>query len=80
MNINCDRLVRLAVSTSGFVFDPQTGQSFSLNHSGVTALEALRRTKSREEAAHTLAQTYNIPVEVALTSIDAFLTQLGRYL
>lgn len=75
-----ERLSKLAVSSTGFVFDPQTGQSFTLNHSGLTALEALKRTSSTECAARTLAETYKVPFEIAETSLDAFLVQLGRYL
>lgn len=75
-----DRLAKLAISPTGFVFDPQTGQSFALNHSGLTALEALRHTSSTESAAHILANKYSIPLELAETSLDGFLVQLGRYL
>ncbi|MFN8659993.1 MAG: PqqD family protein [Candidatus Obscuribacterales bacterium] len=75
-----ERLSKLAVSSTGFVFDPQTGQSFTLNHSGLTALDALKRTASTEYAARALADTYKIPLEIAETSLDAFLVQLGRYL
>lgn len=74
------RLAQLAISSTGFVFDPQTGQSFTLNHSGLAALESLKRDGSPEQTARLLAQTYDVPFEVAETSVHAFLMQLGRYL
>lgn len=32
----------LAISDSGFVFDPRTGHSYSMNPTGLAALQALR--------------------------------------
>lgn len=37
-----DRLRNLAISESGFLFDPYTGLTFSVNGSGRAILEALR--------------------------------------
>ena len=36
------RLSDLAISDSGFVFDPYTGASFSVNLTGLTLLRALK--------------------------------------
>lgn len=75
-----ERLQKLAVSDSGFVFDPQTGQSFSLNGTGLRSLNLLKKGTSIEDTAQCLAQEYGVTAEVASTSVEAFLLQLERYL
>lgn len=52
------RLRDLAVSESGFVFDPYSGQTYSLNPSGLVALEALRRGEGREVVVEALRQRF----------------------
>ena len=74
------RLAKLAISETGFIFDPQTGQSFTLNQTGLLALDLLKRGNSLENAAQYLSDEYDVPMEVAASSLEAFLFQLGRYL
>ena len=40
------RLRSLALNPDGFAFDPTTGESFTLNSTGLALLEALRATVS----------------------------------
>lgn len=75
-----DRLRQLAVSDTGFVFDPQTGQSFTVNATGRLVLDCLKRSDGLEDAAQCLAEDCDVPLELALSSVEAFLMQLGRYL
>ena len=79
-NLCCERLQRLAVSDTGFVFDPQTGQSFTLNSTGMISLNHLKRGDSVEDTARSLAEIYGVSIELARTSVEAFLLQMGRYL
>lgn len=74
------RLAKLAVSETGFIFDPQTGQSFTLNQTGLLALDLLKRRTSLEATAQYMAAEYAVSVEVASSSLEAFVYQLGRYL
>lgn len=74
------RLSKLAVSESGFLFDPETGQSFTLNRTGLLTLSYLKRGSSIEETAAQLAKDYKISLEIATNSVEAFLLQLGRYI
>lgn len=75
-----ERLLQLAISDTGFVFDPQSGQSYSLNRSGLLTLECLKRGSSIERAAECLCEEYDVTPELAVSSIEAFLLQLRRYL
>lgn len=79
MQKNC-RLQKLAVSQTGFIFDPQSGRSFSVNPTGLRTLELLKEGMGSSETAEILADEYNVPVEVAEGSVESFLLQLGRYL
>jgi hypothetical protein len=75
-----ERLQKLAVSDTGFVFDPQTGQSFTLNSTGLMSLNLLKKGTTVENTAACLAREYGVSVEVASSSLEAFLVQFGRYL
>ncbi|MBX9952829.1 MAG: PqqD family protein [Candidatus Obscuribacterales bacterium] len=75
-----DRLSQLAVSETGFIFDPQTGQSFSVNQTGLIVLDLLKRGSSLDAASNSLADRCGIPNEIASSSVEAFILQLGRYL
>lgn len=71
---------RLAISPSGFAFDPETGQSFSVNETGLAALAELRSRRSLPQVATSLARDYDVSEEAALAGLEAFLGQLKRFL
>lgn len=75
-----ERLARFAVSETGFLFDPQTGQSFTLNRTGLVTLSHLKRGETIDSTADQLAQQFRVSRETAISSVEAFLLQLGRYL
>ncbi|MFO7924235.1 MAG: PqqD family protein [Bacteroidales bacterium] len=50
----------IAVSESGFVFDPTTGDSFSLNMIGLEIVELLREGKTDGEIIPWLLDKYDI--------------------
>ncbi len=54
------RLKDLAVSESGFVFDPHSGQTFSLNETGRAILEALKRGETVEQIVTDLRQGFEV--------------------
>lgn len=54
------RLKDLALSESGFAFDPYSGATYSLNASGRAALEALRRGASPEEIEADLRERFSV--------------------
>lgn len=74
------KLSKLAVSESGFLFDPETGQSFTLNKTGLLTLNHLKRGATIEDTAAFLSKEYRISMESAVNSVEAFVLQLGRYL
>jgi len=50
----------IAISESGFIFDPTSGDSFSLNEVGLEILELLRDDKSAEEITTHFTNQYEI--------------------
>lgn len=79
-HLNRDRLQSLAISETGFIFDPQTGQSFTVNATGLLVLDLLKQGISEKCAATSLSLACNVPIELASSSVEAFIMQLGRYL
>jgi hypothetical protein len=55
-----DTLRRLAISESGFVFDPATGNSFTINETGLLILRALQAQQDIDLIAARLVSEYDI--------------------
>lgn len=50
----------LAISDSGFVFDPSTGESFTFNPTGLEVFNYLRQDKSLEEITEIITGKYDV--------------------
>ena len=50
----------IAISESGFVFDPATGESYSLNSIGIEMVDLLKQEKSFEEIRDFVLEKYDI--------------------
>lgn len=74
------RLSGLAVSDTGFAFDPRTGQSYTVNHTGLAALAGLKQGTPVEEIVDELARAYSVAPELVESSLESFIRQLGRQL
>jgi len=53
-------LERLAVSESGFVFDPVSGHSYTLNETGLRILRALQGSRHLDDLRATLRAEYDV--------------------
>jgi hypothetical protein len=54
------KLQDLAVSESGFVFDPHTGATFSTNPAGLLILHALQKGADRAQVRLALASAFDV--------------------
>lgn len=54
------RLQDLALSESGFVFDPYTGATFTANGTGLLVLQGLRDGLSRAQIVERLRQSFEV--------------------
>ena len=70
------RLVDLAVSESGFVFDPYTGATFSVNASGMVILHEMKQGHRREEILSALREAFVVEAEDLHRDLDEFLALL----
>jgi hypothetical protein len=50
----------IAVSESGFLFDPGTGESYSLNEQGTEILNLMKEKKSDAEITDTMTGIYEV--------------------
>ena len=50
----------IAISESGFVFDPTAGESYSLNEQGIEIINMLRENKTNEEIASYMTANYEV--------------------
>jgi len=50
----------IAISDSGYIFNPGTGESFVLNPIGKDILELLKEHKSYEEISASIGNQYNV--------------------
>ena len=66
------RLCDLAVSESGFVFDPMSGATFNANASGLAIIDGLKQGKDRNGIVALLEERF----EVAGADLDRDLDEL----
>lgn len=69
----------IAISESGFIFNPMTGDSFSSNPVGRDILQWLREEKSTEEIVLQLQQKYKVEAAVAEKDLYDFMLMLKTY-
>lgn len=73
------KLRDLAISDTGFLFDPYTGSTFSVNEQGLTVLEALREGLSTSEVAARLREAFDVPATADIErDVGEFLHLLRR--
>jgi hypothetical protein len=72
------KLKDLAISDSGFVFDPYTGATFSANATGRVILEGLRDGDGRQALLGRLAQSFDAGGQDLPRDLDDFVQTLRR--
>jgi hypothetical protein len=74
------RLTRnLAVSESGFLFLPTTGETFTVNDPGRLVLSALQNAQSEEEIVARLTAEYDADANIIRRDLEDFLVQLRQH-
>ena len=69
----------IAVSESGFVFNPTSGDSFSLNTVGTEILKLMKDGKSENDIKNTIRAWYDIDEETLDKDYYDFLKMLGQF-
>lgn len=76
--MNTDKLKSLALSDTGFLFDPVSGSTFTMNETGVRILASLKSGKSREETVLEIMSHYDVEKDDADRDYSDFLVQLNQ--
>jgi len=74
-----ERLARLALNDEGFLFDPQTGDSFVLGGVATQVFELLKQGESEEIVVSALQSNYGIAETEARSDVMDFIQQLRNF-
>ncbi len=69
----------IAVSETGFLFDPNTGESFNLNKTGKLIFKLLAEDKNKKEIEKTVLEKFEIEAHVFQRYMDEFLMMLRQF-
>lgn len=69
----------IALSESGFVFNPNTGESFTLNEAGIEIFTMLRQEMDNEDILGVLLEKFDIDRDIAEKDLDDFIHNLQTY-
>ncbi len=72
------KLHDLAVSDTGFVFDPHSGATFSVNTTGRVILDALKEDLDREEILARLDEQFDVREDDLERDLGEFVETLRR--
>lgn len=79
MNEMQKRLRGLALAETGFLFDPATGHTYTLNRTGATLLRWLRDGAEPADLAGRMAEAFDVPSGEAEVDSAAFLRKMQEY-
>ena len=65
MTMDIAKLHNLAISGTGFIFDPVTGNSFNTNETGIFILNRLKEGKEISQIARDLNDVYDVEIDIA---------------
>ena len=75
MNIKSD----IALSDSGFVFNPASGESYTVNPIGVEIIQLLKDGKSIAEVSELILKNYNTDFTTIDKDLNDFIVMLKQY-
>ena len=78
--LNTDAIKRLAISDSGFVFDPAIGKSYTANESGLWILRQLQQDNSIDTIEHKALQEFDVSSDQLERDLTDFFEQFSRYI
>lgn len=69
---------KIAISETGFIFNPTTGDSYSMNPIAMEILEMLKKDMKEEEIKNSLLEKYDVSKSVLQKSYDEFIDTLKK--
>lgn len=77
--MNFSKLKQIAMSESGFLFNPLSGDMFQVNTTGLFLLEQFKKEKTAEEVIAALLEEFDVDKIEAEKDLELFLKQLQMY-
>lgn len=77
--MNVDKLKGLLINDEGFAFDPRSGNTFSINPSGLLVINCFKAGASPGRITEELMEQFDIDEKTADRDLEAFVNELGRY-
>lgn len=75
-----ETLKQLAISESGFVFDPTSGYSFSVNETGLSILQQLQKNVPTDEILQGILEEYHVTLREAERDVIEYIGLLRKQL
>lgn len=69
----------IAISETGFIFNPLTGDSFSVNETGLFLLHMLQEGRDSESILEVFRETFELDKNSAEMDLSDFLSMLKSY-
>lgn len=69
----------IAVSETGFLFDPNTGESYNLNKTGQLIIKLLSDEKNENEIMQVVLEKYDVESSVFQRYMDDFIMMLNQF-
>lgn len=69
----------IAISDSGFIFNPSTGDSFSVNQVGQDIIRLLKENKSKEEVITEISGMYHVDPATIEKDLADFALMLNNF-
>ncbi len=73
------RFSQLAINDEGFVFDPSTGESFTVTQTGLVILKGLKEERDNQELSKLLTEEYEVSTQEAERDVIDFIQRLRTY-
>ena len=74
-----NKLKQLAISDSGFIFNPLSGDTYNVNKTGVFIISELKNEGTLEKVIGRLQEEFEVNKFDAQRDLEAFINQLETY-
>jgi len=72
------KIVSLNISADGFVFNPATGESYTLNPSACLILQQLQQGQNKREIVKVMTEKFNISQSIVERDLNYFMQELKQ--
>ncbi|MEI6519626.1 MAG: PqqD family protein [bacterium] len=72
------KLSRLAINEEGFIFNPNSGDSYHVSETGLLIIDEMKFGKTEEEIALLIEKKYNVNFEEAMRDVADFRATLKK--